>query len=239
MKQLQHAIELGATMYIPATHEQLWEVTEGHKFPALKSVAVCLEDAVLEKDVQTAMVNLKHLLQRRADAPNLKSPAVFVRPRNIEMAKHIADWDLNRSFSGMILPKFTLHNLMQWMDVLPPHMNLMPTLETREIFDMGHNIELNQALKYDFHKTLCLRIGGNDLLSCLHLRRPKNSTIYQTPIGMLISQLSGDRRLFEADGDDELIRHDDGQRQSVVAVLAAEDRHIRQDHDRVLLDVRM
>jgi citrate lyase beta subunit len=191
MKQLQHAIELGATMYIPATHEQLWEVTEGHKFPALKSVAVCLEDAVLEKDVQTAMVNLKHVLQRRAEAPSLKAPAVFIRPRNVEMAKHIADWDLNRSFSGMILPKFTLHNLMQWMDVLPPHMNLMPTLETREIFDMGHNIELNQALKYDFHKTLCLRIGGNDLLSCLHLRRPKNSTIYQTPVGMLISQLSG------------------------------------------------
>lgn len=36
MKQLQHAIELGATMYIPATHEQLWEVTEGIKFPILK-----------------------------------------------------------------------------------------------------------------------------------------------------------------------------------------------------------
>jgi citrate lyase beta subunit len=58
MKQLQHAIELGATMYIPATHEQLWEVTEGIKFPILKSIAVCLEDAVLERDVQTAMVNL-------------------------------------------------------------------------------------------------------------------------------------------------------------------------------------
>jgi len=67
----------------------------------------------------------------------------------------------------------------------------MPTLETKEIFDMGHNMELNQALKYDFHKTLCLRIGGNDLLSCLNLRRPKNTTIYQTPVGMLISQLAG------------------------------------------------
>ncbi len=191
MKQLQHAIELGATMYIPATHEQLWEVTEGIKFPILKSIAVCLEDAVLEKDVQTAMVNLKHLLQKRLELPNLKAPALFIRPRNIEMAKHIVDWDLNHTYSGMILPKFTLHDLKQWMDILPPNINLMPTLETKEIFDMGHNMELNQALKYDFHKTLCLRIGGNDLLSCLHLRRPKNSTIYQTPVGMLIAQLAG------------------------------------------------
>ena len=84
MKQLQHAIELGATMYIPATHEQLWEVTEGHKFPALKSVAVCLEDAVLEKDVQTAMVNLKHLLQRRADAPRALLP--MLRPLALALA---------------------------------------------------------------------------------------------------------------------------------------------------------
>lgn len=197
MKQLQHAIQLGATMYIPATHLQLWEVTEGIKFPLLKSIAVCLEDAVLEQDVQTAMVNLKHLLQKRLEYPNLSAPAMFIRPRNIEMAKHIVDWDLNHTYNGMILPKFTTQHLKSWMEVLPPNLQYMPTLETKEIFDVGHNIELHQALKYDFYKTLCLRIGGNDLLSCLNLRRPKNTTIYQTPVGMLIPQLAG---LFIPDG---------------------------------------
>ena len=191
MKALQHAIELGATMYIPATHEQLWEVTQGDKFPFIQSLAVCLEDAVLEKDVQTAMVNLKHLLQRRLDEPNLKAPAIFIRPRNVEMAKHIVDWNLNQTYNGMILPKFNMASLQNWMDVLPANLQYMPTLETKEIFDVSHNIELSQALKYDFHKTLCLRIGGNDLLSCLNLRRPKNTTIYQTPVGILISQLAG------------------------------------------------
>ena len=191
MKLLQHSIELGATMYVPATNENLWEITEGHKYPLLRSVAVCLEDAVLEKDIQTAMVNLKHLLQQRLEQPNLKAPALFIRPRHIEMAKHILDWDLNAAYSGMILPKFTLHNLIDWMSILPSHFNIMPTLETKEIFDISHNIELSQALKYDFHKTLCLRIGGNDLLSCLHLRRPKQVTIYQTPVGLLIAQLAG------------------------------------------------
>lgn len=197
MKQLNHAIELGATMYVPATHEQLWDVTQGIKFPLIKSIAVCLEDAVLEADVQTAMVNLKNLLQKRLDHPDLTSPAVFIRPRNIEMAKHIVDWDLNQTFNGMILPKFTIHNLKNWMDILPANLQYMPTLETKEIFDVAHNIDLQQALKYDFHKTLCLRIGGNDLLSCLNLRRPKNTTIYETPVGILISQLAG---LFIPDG---------------------------------------
>ncbi|NHB58535.1 HpcH/HpaI aldolase/citrate lyase family protein [Acinetobacter sp. 194] len=197
MKHLNHAIELGATMYVPATHDQLWEVTEGIKFPLLKSIAVCLEDAVLEKDVQKAMVNLKHLLQKRAENPNIKAPAVFIRPRHIEMAKHILDWELNHTFSGMILPKFTIHNLKKWMEVLPANLQYMPTLETKEIFDISHNAELHQALKYDFHKTLCLRIGGNDLLSCLNLRRPKNATIYETPVGALIPQLAG---MFIPDG---------------------------------------
>ena len=91
----------------------------------------------------------------------------------MEMAKHIVDWDLNQTFNGMILPKFNVFNLKNWMNVLPANLQYMPTLETKEIFDVAHNIELYQALKYDFHKTLCLRIGGNDLLSCLNLRRPK------------------------------------------------------------------
>lgn len=191
MKSLHHAIELGATMYIPATHESLWQVTAGIKFKNLKSIAICLEDSVLEEDVQTAMVNLKALLQRRSTYPLHNAPAVFIRPRHIEMIKYILDWNLHHTISGIILPKFTLYNLKQWMDVLPAHLHFMPTLETKEIFDIGHNIELQKALTYDFHKTLCLRIGGNDLLSCLHLRRPKNTTIYQTPVGMLISQLAG------------------------------------------------
>lgn len=29
------------------------------------------------------------------------------------------------------------------------------------------------------------------MLSCLNLRRPKNTTIYQTPVGIIISQLAG------------------------------------------------
>ena len=40
-------------------------------------------------------------------------------------------------------------------------------------------------------RILCLRIGGNDLLNCLHLRRPADATLYQTPIGSLIARLVG------------------------------------------------
>lgn len=192
MKTIAHAIELGATMYIPATHPNLWDVTQGLRYPELRSIVVCLEDAVLEKDIQAAMLNLKNLLLRIQKQPNInKTVAVFIRPRNTDMAKHIMDWQLCHTFNGFVLPKFTLANLETWKQITHSGMNLMPTLETAEYFDSVYLSELKTALKYDFHSVLCLRIGGNDLMSCLNLRRPKHHTIYQTPVGHLIQQLVG------------------------------------------------
>ena len=192
MKQITHAIELGATMYIPATNANLWDVTQGLRYPELRSIVVCLEDAVLEKDIQLAMLNLKKLLLNIEKNPKLnQSVAIFIRPRHPEMAKHIIDWQLQHTFNGFVIPKFTLANLETWKKLCPAHLVLMPTLETAEYFDSHYIAELKNALKYDFPPVLCLRIGGNDLMSCLNLRRPRQQTLYETPIGHLIPQLVG------------------------------------------------
>ena len=44
---------------------------------------------------------------------------------------------------------------------------------------------------------------------------------------------------LKTDRNDVLIRENDRERQRIVAVLTAIDGHIRQDHDRVVLDIRM
>ena len=51
----------------------------------------------------------------------------------------------------------------------------------------------------------------------------------------LFVELREDGRLFEADGNDEFRRQNDGERQGVIAALSAHDRHIRQNEDRVVL----
>ena len=58
------ALSLGATLYMPATRPDLWQVVNGEKYPELRSLVICLEDAVSEHEVEAAKVNLKHLLQR-------------------------------------------------------------------------------------------------------------------------------------------------------------------------------
>lgn len=90
----------------------------------------------------TAHGQFKTFTAKTIDEPNLKAPAIFIRPRNVEMAKHIVDWNLNQTYNGMILPKFNMASLQNWMDVLPANLQYMPTLETKEIFDVSHNIEL-------------------------------------------------------------------------------------------------
>ncbi|WP_151777586.1 HpcH/HpaI aldolase/citrate lyase family protein [Acinetobacter brisouii] len=191
MMKLQHAIELGATLYVPATHNKLWEIAQGMLYPELKSMVICLEDAVLEQDLERALLNLKQFLLKTQFADVQHPVHVFIRPRNTEIAEKVLASQLNRSFCGFVLPKFTLHTAQTWQQILPAELQYMPTLETAEYFDTGYLLETKQYLQQEFVPVLCLRIGANDLLSCLHLRRPKHVTVYDTPIAQLMQQILG------------------------------------------------
>ena len=158
------ALSLGATLYMPATRPDLWQVVNGEKYPELRSLVICLEDAVSEHEVEAAKVNLKHLLQQVQDQPRqAQHPKIFIRPRHIAMAEELAQWQELIAVDGMVLPKFCLNQLRQWQQILPDFIQVMPTLEDAETFDMGAMRELRQALQQDFRQVLVLRIGGNDL----------------------------------------------------------------------------
>ncbi|WP_336929592.1 HpcH/HpaI aldolase/citrate lyase family protein [Acinetobacter tandoii] len=185
------ALSLGATLYMPATRPDLWAVVKGEKYPELRSLVICLEDAITEQEIEFAKQNLKQLLQQIQQQQRLEQhPKVFIRPRHIAMAAELAEWREISALDGMVLPKFGLASFKQWLKVLNPELHYMPTLETADSFDMGQMKELRQALP-EFHNVLVLRVGGNDLLNCLGLRRPSDITLYQTPIGTLIANLAG------------------------------------------------
>lgn len=185
---------LGATLYMPATRSDLLSVVCGKKIPQLRSLVVCLEDAVAEQDVEFALNNLQRLFLDLSQIERYKdAPLVFVRPRHLNMAKQLVNWPLMSLIDGLVLPKFSLHDVAVWHHVLQgSHLWVMPTLETKEVFDASAMAELAEALQKDLSdRVLVLRIGGNDLLNCLGLRRSKNYTLYQSPVGYVISMLSG------------------------------------------------
>ena len=158
------AYALGATLYMPATRPDILDVVMGEKIQGLRSLVVCLEDAVAETDVQQALNNLKNLLlgiDARGGRPS-GGPMVFVRPRDAAMAAVLNEWSLMRHVDGFVVPKLRLSNIHQWQQaVTRDELMLMPTLETAEVYDPSAMVELRGAmLELLPERIIALRIGG-------------------------------------------------------------------------------
>lgn len=186
---------LGATLYMPATRGDLLEVVQGRKLPELCSLVICLEDGIAAPEVARGLDNLQRLLQQlqAEGGRSSEGPLLFVRPRDAVMAARLHDWPLLSLIDGFVLPKLTLANLPVWQQaVTDGRWALMPTLETAEVYNPLCMAELAAALQQTLGaRILALRIGGNDLMGCLGLRRPVQATLYETPLGYVIPMLCG------------------------------------------------
>jgi citrate lyase beta subunit len=94
--------------------------------------------------------------------------------------------------TGFVLPKTTRYNFESYFrQVRKTSYQLMPTLETAEVFDETEMRLFRQSIEAPGVRDhiLALRIGGNDLLALLGIRRPRSMTIYRTPLGPVISRL--------------------------------------------------
>jgi citrate lyase beta subunit len=116
----------------------------------------------------------------------------FVRVRNPEVMARVLAMPGAEKLTGFVLPKITRHNFDTYFRLVrdTDHV-LMPTLETAEVFSDSEMQQLRAVFEGPGvrHRILCLRIGGNDLLALLGLRRPRSMTIYRTPLGSVIARL--------------------------------------------------
>lgn len=187
---------LGATLYMPATRTDIADAIMHGKIPGLRSLVICLEDAVSETDIPQALANLTQLLQRLNEARQtnvyLDWPLVFIRPRHWEMGKWLIQNYCLDAIDGFVLPKFTLASLPGWWEIMADTaLFMMPTLETEGVFDVVQMRELAMTLiAHPCHqRIIALRIGGNDLMNVVSLRRPRNLTLYDSPMGYVIKML--------------------------------------------------
>lgn len=187
---------LGATLYMPATRHDIADIVLNNRIEGLRSLVIDLEDAISEAEIPIALTNLRRVLQRLSAAKSATSgdewPLVFIRPRHLAMSKLLIEREDLGSIDGLVLPKFTLASLPAWWEIIQhTSLNIMPTLETEEVFDVAQMRELAVALaEHPCHeRVIALRIGGNDLMNVISLRRPRNLTLYDGPMGYVIKML--------------------------------------------------
>ena len=186
---MPNAANLGASLYVPATHPKLCAIAAGQKLAQLRSLIFCTEDAVHARDLQSALANLALALQALCPAPQRQR---FVRVRSPEVLQHLLALPGIEHIDGFVLPKATAANLPDYLRLLTTtRHSLMPTLESVEVFDDQELQRLRQLLLQPAWRAriLVLRIGGNDLLNLLGLRRQRGHTLYETPVGSVIARL--------------------------------------------------
>lgn len=187
-------LRLGASLYVPATRPDLAAVANGDRHPALRSVIFCTEDSILPGQVEAALDNLRECLPRIGS----NRPLVFIRPRNPEVLARIVLLKGIERVDGFVLPKSTKETVADYAALAPERFLLMPTLETREMFDPAAVADLRDFLSSPGLKEriLALRIGGNDLLNLLGIRRRPGRTIYDTAAGPVVASLVAAFRPF-------------------------------------------
>ncbi|WP_407568663.1 HpcH/HpaI aldolase/citrate lyase family protein [Deinococcus altitudinis] len=189
-------LRLGASLYTPATRTDLAALGNGTKahggLPDVSphSLIYCLEDSVRAEDLPLALERLAEAL------PQLQpgvGPLRFVRvrdPRTLEAVLGMTDW---QRLQGFVLPKATRRNLRDYLSLLPDTVSVMPTLETREVFS-GRQMESLRDFLLDSglsRRVLALRVGGNDLLQLLALRRVPGQTVHEGPLAHTVQMLAG------------------------------------------------
>ncbi|MGQ0621722.1 MAG: HpcH/HpaI aldolase/citrate lyase family protein [Panacagrimonas sp.] len=180
---------LGASLYVPATHPRLEQVLDG-RASAARSVIACTEDAVAEADVGAALTQLRRVLALLP--PKTRAPLRFVRVRSPEVLIELLAMPGVERLHGVVIPKADRSTLPLYLRALEGHdLMMMPTLETAAVFDPAEMRAFRRLLSKPAVRERCLalRIGGNDLLCLLGMRRPRSCTLYETPMGALIANL--------------------------------------------------
>ena len=182
--------DLRASLYVPANHPKLVSGMFESNGTQAPSYILCTEDSLSDSEVPLALRQVSSLLPKLAKR-NGAAP-VFLRPRNVDLLREFLNMDGIENIAGFVIPKADVDTLPGYADLLVgrPY-RIMPVLETRSIFDERGRTELREYLNRSplGPAVLALRIGGNDLLKLLGLKRQPGISIYQTPLGTLIPQL--------------------------------------------------
>jgi len=186
------AYGLGATLYLPVIHPKVPDILSGQAPVPASSIVLCLEDALREQDVEDGVRTLTRLVADRVPNGGPR-PRLFIRPRSYDMACRFRAIPGIDRVDGFVIPKARLETLPDWISLLNgTRLTLMPTLETPDLFEPARLIPFrNLLLGAGPDRIAAVRVGGNDLLGAMGLRRVRGLTAYEGPLAWFLATAAG------------------------------------------------
>ena len=172
------SVQLGGSLYIPATHKNVFAICNENKYSQLRSCIIDTEDAIEEEDLDLALTNISNML--KTYEPNKLS--VFIRPRNPSVLKELLKLQNIGLIDGFSLPKFSTELMREYAQILAmsgKEFYIMPVLESLDIFSRDRLEEIRSFLLSSHLNVLSLRLGGEDMMNYLSLKRKCEDNIYE------------------------------------------------------------
>ena len=178
--------QLGASLYTPAVNSNIEDIIFYNKYKSLKSLIICLEDSINSSQLRNSMDFIKTILKNK----NLKKDRdliIFIRPRDIETLKELISFDNIDKIDGFVLAKFDTSNMKKYMNIVKDKsFYIMPILETIDVFSEKKLIKVRKNLLKSKKNILSIRVGSEDILGLLSIRRDANSSLYDIPTFNLV-----------------------------------------------------
>lgn len=188
------ATGLGATLYMPATRDDLSETLVKRSSEGVCSLVIDLEDAVADHNLEQAVANAVDTLGS-LDVADVFGSLVFVRTRTAEQVRRIcaALSPSTNLLAGFVIPKFTAERGGEFLDeiaagseALGRRLLAMPVLESPEVvFRETRDSELvaiRDLLHRHRERVLAVRIGATDMCGMFGIRRDRDLTIYDVRV---------------------------------------------------------
>lgn len=187
---------LGATLYIPATKENIHEILLKMKYPALTTVVICLEDAISIEQTSYAIQNLNGFFSKLYKAANENSlvsqelPIILIRIREYAQLEQLLKNPFLRQFAcGFVLPKYEAEMGIKCLALIDEtnkrfasKLYALPLIESPQVINIQTRLNELKLIKASIdeykHLILNIRIGGTDFSGIYGLRRSIDFSIY-------------------------------------------------------------
>ena len=170
-------IQLGGSLYIPATHKNVQKICNENRYPHLRSCIIDTEDAIVADDLDLALKNISKMLETYEP----KELKVFIRPRNPHILQEILKIKNIEKVDGFSLPKYSTTVMKEYSQIISlssKKFNIMPVLESLDLFSLSKLEAIRDFLLSCKIPTLTLRLGGEDMMNYLGLKRRCEDNIY-------------------------------------------------------------